>query len=112
MIDLGVALRDTVREVVREEIRAALKEFGAGGNLGAESLLTYRQAAEFAGVCLTTIHAWRKAGILTVHGQGRVRRIDRADLRRAMDAPLPPAEISVDERVKQLLEKRSRRRGR
>jgi hypothetical protein len=93
-LDLGQAMRDTVREVVREEIRSAMKDF-AGGGVGPDAPLTYEQAAAFVGCHVHTIASWRKRGILQASGKGKMTRFTRADLLIALERQ--SAVVAVEE---------------
>lgn len=78
-MSLDLVVKDAVREVVRQEIRAALRELNGPG-LGADELLTYSQAGLVITCHKNTIAAWVKKGLLPSTGKGRMRRVKRADL--------------------------------
>jgi excisionase family DNA binding protein len=73
------ALRDLVREVVREELaRERLDRRG-------DEFLTVRKAAEFAQVSPPTIRRWIKKGWLASHRKGkRLLRVTRSDVKRVL----------------------------
>lgn len=72
-------LDETLRTIVREEIRAALREVG-GVQPAATELLTITQAAEVANVHRATVQRWLKAGQLQRRGSGRLTRVARSDV--------------------------------
>ncbi len=85
---LDEIIRAIVRDVVREEIRAALSE-GAGdatrrnGSSAAthgDGYLSIARAAAFADVAPGTLRRWIRSGRLPVRRAGRVYRIARAEL--------------------------------
>lgn len=96
---ISEAVKSAVREVLREERGAAQSD-----------LLTYDEAAAFAKVSKSTVEAWKKAGVLPVQKRGRVCRVLRSDLLKAM-ATTEAAPTSADDRVAEILARRSRRRG-
>lgn len=85
---LDETLRAIVRDVVREEIRAALSERAAdairrNGSAGAahgDGYLSIARAAAFADVAPGTLRRWIRSGRLPVRRAGRVYRIARAEL--------------------------------
>lgn len=89
MGSLDALVKESVRQVVREEIRAALKE--ALGDVGRalaprdDGYLSVEKAAEFAEVHADTIRGWVKAGRLPEHRAGRELRIRRDELHRFLD---------------------------
>jgi excisionase family DNA binding protein len=97
---LDLVVKDAVREVVREEIRAALKELGGFG-LGVDAPLSYRQAADFVGCHVNTVADWVKRGLLPSSGRGKLTRVKRSDLLLVLEklaAPVTtetPAEIAA-----------------
>lgn len=97
-LDLGQAMRDSVREVVREEIRAALKEF-VGGSLGADAPLDLRQAAAFVGCHKNTVSSWVKRGLLPSSGKGRLLRVKRADLLLVLERLAVPVVVESPESI-------------
>src|SRR4029079_14209076 len=70
-----------MREVVREEIRAALAEHSLGG---VEKPATYDQAASFAECCTSTIQGWVKSGALPATGAGKLRRVLLSDVAKVL----------------------------
>jgi excisionase family DNA binding protein len=85
---LDETLRAIVRDVVREEVRAALSEYAAdatrrNGSAGAtrgDGYLSIARAAAFADVAPGTLRRWIRSGRLPVRRAGRVYRIARAEL--------------------------------
>jgi len=78
-----VTLEETFRAIVREEVRAALREVtpAAPSTGTASPYLTVKQAAEYAGdVRPETVRAWIKSGGLARHGVGRVLLVRRDQL--------------------------------
>jgi len=86
-IGLDDSIRSIVREVVREEIRAALDERGRLGARNANqrsaadaSYVSIARAAQLAAVAPGTLRRWLKEGRIPTHRAGRVYRIAMADL--------------------------------
>ena len=86
-IGLDASIRSIVREVVREEIRAALDERGrlgarnvSQGSAADQSYVSIARAAQLAAVAPGTLRRWLKEGRLPTHRAGRVYRIATADL--------------------------------
>lgn len=79
-------ITETVRQVVREEMRAAVAELRAA--LPPAQLVTVDEAAAIAGVSVATMRRRVKAGEIRVKRIGRSVRIDPAALR-------PPSEAVV-----------------
>lgn len=85
---LDETLRSIVRDVVREEVRAALSERAAdvtrrNGSAAAthgDGYLSISRAAVFADVAPGTLRRWIRSGRLPVRRAGRVYRIARAEL--------------------------------
>ena len=85
---LDETLRAIVRDVVREEIRAALSERavdairrnGSPEAMHADGYLSIAHAAAFADVAPGTLRRWIRSGRLPVRRAGRVYRIARAEL--------------------------------
>ncbi len=84
-LDLAQAMRDTVREVVREEIRAALKEFGARQPeaapldvLGVDDVVRICNG----NVTAPTVRVWCRSGRLIAKKAGRSYLIERSALTR------------------------------
>lgn len=82
---LDASIRSIIREVVREEIRAALDDRAraARNAIPSDSDATYlslSRAASIADVAPGTLRRWIKAGRLPVRRAGRVYRVARADL--------------------------------
>jgi excisionase family DNA binding protein len=107
-VSLDSLVTETMRTVLREEIRAALREHGAAS---ADDLLTYDEAAAYAKVGKTTIKGWCKAGILPTHKRGRLVRVLRSDVLKAMTTNATPPPTTPDDWAAGKLAARTRRRG-
>jgi excisionase family DNA binding protein len=75
-------VRDTVRNVMREELSARRNALPASS--AEDPYLSVTKAARVADVAPGTIRAWIRAGRLTAKHAGRVLRISRAELDRFM----------------------------
>jgi len=71
-------LDDTIREIVRDEIKKALAETAPS------DYLSPRSAAALAEVTTRTIRQWIADGKIAGHGTGRLVRVRRADLERLL----------------------------
>lgn len=76
-MSLETFLEETLRRVVREELRAALAETPRAAE---DRRVTYSDAASAAGVSVPTIRAWKKAGRLHAFGEGRNTRFSLAEV--------------------------------
>lgn len=109
-LDIGIA--EIVRSVVREEIRAALREAGSG-SLGPDAPFSYRQAADFVGCHVNTVADWVKRGLLPATGIGKLRRVKRADLLLVLEKLGAPAVTETPAQIASRIlnnEPRARRR--
>ncbi len=98
----------TVREVVREEIRAALRE--SNGQAFAGDILTYAQAGKLIQVDKSLIGRWVHDGLLAAHGRGKARRVYRADVLKALElSSRPKAEPTAQDIAANILSKSVRR---
>lgn len=104
-MSIDLVVKGAVREVVREEIRAALAELKL---TAADQFQTYDEAAAFVGCCVTTITGWTKEGALKTYGRGRTIRVLRSEVIAAMARTPPVTEEESDEFVERLLAKRRR----
>lgn len=82
---LDQTLRAIIRDVVREEVRAALSLDATQRNSAArathgDGYLSIARAAAFADVAPGTLRRWIRSGRLPVRRAGRVYRIARAEL--------------------------------
>jgi excisionase family DNA binding protein len=85
---LDETIRAILRDVVREEVRAALSERaadairrnGSAEAMHADGYLSIAHAAAFADVAPGTLRRWIRSGRLPVRRAGRVYRIARAEL--------------------------------
>lgn len=78
---LGGIVRDSLRELVRAELRAVLAEVTPMRNVG-DGYLSVSGAARHASVAPGTIRAWIRAGRLPARRAGRVFRVGRSELER------------------------------
>jgi excisionase family DNA binding protein len=127
-VDIEGALRQIVAEVVRDEVRRALRD-----ELPAilrEALATHvpspdddryldaNEAANLVGVAPTTIRRWAYRGQLKACRAGRLLRVRLRDLRECVEREPPEEGVDIDKRVEEILRKmnsagpRKRRRGR
>ncbi len=108
-LDLGQAVAEVVREVVREEIRSALRD--ARNSLTVEEPpLTYKQAAAFVQCDVSTIGGWVKNGSLPSHGRGKLKRVYRADLLKALEhSSTPKPDPTANEIAASILNHKVRR---
>lgn len=84
-----MSFEETLRSIVREEIRSALREeLAARPAPSGPELLTIAQAAASTGLGVSTIRTWLSAGKLNRYGAGRAVRVNRAELDRVV-APKP-----------------------
>lgn len=106
-------VRDTVREVLREELASSAHR-NAGPAIGAEDgYLSVAKAARVADVAPGTIRAWIRAGRLTAQRAGRVLRISRGELARFMaGAPTGPSGAETERRASHLFGHRTSLCGR
>lgn len=102
-----MTIEDTIRTVVREEIRAAVRELAEelrGATAPAGHLLSYAEAAVYTGFGTSTIQDMVRSGRLNKYGEGRRVRVSREELDRIM-APKPravPSEADLDARAERL----------
>ncbi len=106
-MSLDLVVKSAVREVVREEIRAALAELKL---TAADQFQTYDEAAAFVGCCVTTITGWTKDKDhpLPTYGRGRTIRVLRSEVIAAMARAPRDADEDSDEFVERLMAKRRR----
>jgi excisionase family DNA binding protein len=97
--DLEHALRDIVRDVVREELRAVLGERDARGGGGEKGYLSIARAAEFADVAPGTLRRWIRTGRLPVRRAGRVYRVARTELEAFLERNGASAEVAAKARA-------------
>ena len=96
---LEIALRELLRDVVRDELRIALAEGrprqAANPSSGSEPYLSITNAAQLADLAPNTIRTWIRDGRLPAHRAGRVLRVRRSDLEKFL-APEPAKHKKVD----------------
>lgn len=99
--------------VVKQAVREVLQEEGFNAPTVVEEPSGYLQlshAAKYADVSTSTIKEWRRLG-LKVHRQGKVRLVERAELRRYIERHLSPvAEATPEERAAKVLSTMGRKR--
>ena len=78
-------LREMLRGIVREEVRAALVEAGTTSPDG-DGYLSVQKAAALTDVHPDTIRAWVRAGRLRGYRAGRELRVLRSELHHFLDA--------------------------
>lgn len=107
MSGLEATLREMLRTIVREEIRAAfarhkgepLRQSGVG-----DVYLSVTKAARLADVAPGTIRAWIRAGRLDSRRAGRVLRVSRVELETFLATGLSAkAGQAVSDRARELL---------
>lgn len=85
-----MSLEETLRQIVREELRAALNERPAPS--APDELLTTKQAAEVAKVQPATIRAWARGGELKRYGTAKKARWRRSEVLALKPKPSAAAE--------------------
>lgn len=93
-----MSLEDTLRAIVREEIRAALADRQESAWAGC---VTLAEAAKLVNVSISTLEKWSKEGLAVVK-RGHVRRVDVAQLREFL-AQRPASKQTPSDRVKEIL---------
>ena len=78
-----MTLEDTLRAIVREEVRAALRD-AASPTAPTGDVLTLDEAATHANVSKATLHRWMRDGLVTRRGHGRLTRVSRAQVDAAL----------------------------
>lgn len=106
-----MTFEDTLRAIVREELRAALRELAPAMPAtlpeGGKLYLSPEEAAELVGVHVDTVREWLRSGELPTHGKGsRVVRVRRDQLERFLErggAERATAEVDLDEEARQIV---------
>lgn len=108
---LDLAFRELVRDVVREEIRAALEKPGPPPSANANGdYLSVGEAARVAGVAEGTIRSWCRQGRLVPYRAGRVYRVKRGDLEMFLrGSGVQAAFVDLDARASELLARARKR---
>jgi len=104
-MSLDLVVKSAVREVVREEIRAALAELKL---TAADQFMTYGEAAAFVGCCVATVTKWVQDGALKSYGRERTIRVLRSELIAAMELQEQTQAETPDQVVERLMAKRRR----
>jgi excisionase family DNA binding protein len=92
------SMEETIRGIVREEVRAALQEYLPVRREGGD-VLSIAEAAELARVHRVTVTRWLGDGTLKRLGSGRMTRVRRDDVLAllengpAQDKPLSPEQM-------------------
>jgi phage terminase Nu1 subunit (DNA packaging protein) len=94
-----VSLEDTLRAIVREEIRTALADREQSAWQGC---ITLAEAAKLVDVSVSTLEKWGREG-LRIARKGHVRRVDVAELRAFVLELEPSKAPAPDERAKEIL---------
>jgi len=102
-------VREELKRVLREELRLAIEQLRAAPNAESE-FLSVKEAAQLTRVSEATVRDWMTRG-LRRYGQGHVVRIRRAELLRFLSASTDSAgkEIDIEEHAIAIL---GRTRGR
>jgi excisionase family DNA binding protein len=98
-------VRDTVREVLREELplHANARRNAAPLVSAEDGFLSVTKAAQLADVAPGTIRAWIRAGRLTEQRAGRVLRVSRRELAQFMTGlPTGPSGAETERRAAKL----------
>lgn len=103
-----MTFEDTIRQVVREEIRSALQDLAPQrtATTGPE-YLRFAEAAVHARVSPSTIREWVQTGKLNRYGEGRTPLVRRDELDRALAAQKPKllSDADLEARAEQLTKK-------
>jgi hypothetical protein len=94
-----MSLEETLRAIVREEIRAALADKQEAAWQGC---ITLAEAAKLASVSVSTLEKWGRQGLNIVR-RGHVRRVEVAELRAFMHKRETTPEVDAKEWAKQTL---------
>lgn len=109
-----MSIEDTIREVVRAEVRSALREVfpdrgSAPSPTSDDGYLSIARAAELAEVHPDTVRGWMKEGRLARHQAGRELRVRRSDLHAFLAAaPAAPGQPTPEAEATGILSKRRR----
>lgn len=96
-------VRDTVREVLREELATHARRNAGALPAVDDGFLSVAKAARMADVAPGTIRAWIRAGRLTEQRAGRVLRVSRRELAQFMTGtPTGPSGAETERRAAQL----------
>jgi excisionase family DNA binding protein len=96
-------VRDTVRQVLREELVPLTRRNAGALPVGDDGYLSVTKAARLADVAPGTIRAWIRAGRLTAQHAGRVIRISRSELAQFMaGASTGPRGVETERRAAHL----------
>lgn len=104
-----MTMEDTLRILVREEVRSAVREVVATLRPAGESpLMTVREAASFARVAEPTVRSWIQQGKLNRYGTKGALRIKRDELERLLTSRDEPrmTDADLDARADELAKRR------
>ena len=105
-MDLETLIRDTVRQVLREELRGLPASTPAAEPTApADGYLSIAEAATLARVSKNTIRAWVKDGKLPRRMAGRELRVRRDDLHRLLAAAPAESGLTPEQAVANILER-------
>lgn len=104
-----MTLEETIRQIVREEVRSAFRELSpsnqqsrAGGS--PDDLLTLAEAATLARRCSATVRRWTEDGELKFSKRGRSPLIRRGDLEAFLRAEAQPGtDAQIEELAKRMV---------
>jgi len=86
-----MTFEDTLRQLIREEICAALRDMAP-----TVEMLSIEESAALAKVSRTTMQRYLKDGVLVRHGKGKLTRVRRADVLALLDNGLPPVKPAAE----------------
>jgi hypothetical protein len=95
-----MSIEDTIRAVVREEVRAAFAELAPQKKW--EGTLKLADAGKLVSVSVSTLEKWGKEG-LRIHRKGRVRVVDVGELRAFIESRKAEPTQDAKDFAKQLL---------
>lgn len=105
--DVATALRDMVRQIVREELTSALAAVSSQG----DGYLPVADAARLASVATGTIRRWIREGRLAGYRAGRLLRVRRGELDELLASARPPRSVPTPEPSPEALARRAFARG-
>lgn len=87
--DLRQILREELRQLLREELAgsAADRTAASASHPAGPALLSVKEAAAFLGVCVASIHAWKRRGLLPYKKLAQRTFFTPEDLLAAVQAP-------------------------
>ena len=88
-------VREEMKRVLREELRAAIEELRGLPSAAEKEFLSVKEAADLTDVSQTTVREWMTKG-LKRYGQGHVVRIRRVELLAFLSANSQEVEEQID----------------